>query len=60
MKINITIVFSMKHPVRKYIYCYTFINKLMNQARLQTCAASVVECLSVLSVCLSECSVTEN
>ena len=44
MKINIIIVFSVKRPVRKYIFCYTFINKLMNQARLKFCAASVVEC----------------
>ena len=30
MKINITIVFSVKRAVRKYILCYTFIHELMN------------------------------
>ena len=31
-------------PCKEFIFCYTFIHKLMNQARLKTCAASVVEC----------------
>ena len=43
MKINSTIVFSEKRFTSKYILCYTFIHKLMNQARLKFCAASV-EC----------------
>ena len=36
MKISITIVFSVKRPVtvRKYILCYTFIHKLMNNRQI--------------------------
>ena len=30
MKIDITIVFSVKRAVRKYILCYTFIHKISN------------------------------
>ena len=50
MKINVTIVYSVKRVISKYILCYTFIQKLMKnktdissqrQARLQTCAAFV-------------------
>ena len=44
MKISINIVFSVKRPVMNYIFWYTFIHKLINQSRVQNCAASVVEC----------------
>ena len=43
MKINSTIVFGVKRFVRKYILCYTFIHKSLNQARLKFPAASA-EC----------------
>ena len=41
MKISSFITFSVKRSVRKHILCYTFIHKLLNQARLKFCAASV-------------------
>ena len=31
---KITIVFSVKRAVRKYILCYTFIHKLMNNRQI--------------------------
>ena len=44
MKMNSSIVFSVKRLVRKYMFSCTFIHKWMNKARLKTCAAYVVEC----------------
>ena len=49
-------MFSVKRTVRKHILCYTFIQKLMNQARLKFCAASSVEWVK-LKLKLSEVEV---